>query len=175
MTLHFASSRSSQLHDSSDLSAGDHRDPGGVVDPGDGGGVQRHADVFAAHFVHAGAQQEAPHRLHLWRHQSDDIDVHHRRPDVSHHDTPLPGSNGARAPAANTSDDDLGGPDSVAGEADRDDHLEIGSGPLHPDVFGGRFERRARRGTKARPLSGEQHPGKRLQQYRVETNASGER
>lgn len=147
MTLHFASSRLSQLHDSSDLSAGDHRDPGSVVDPGDGGGVQRHADVPAAHLVHAGAQQEAPHRLHLRRHQSDGFDVHHRRPDVSHHDTPLSGSNGARAPAANTSDDDLAVPDSVAGEVDGDDHLEIGPGPLHLDVFGGRSERRARRGT----------------------------
>jgi len=93
---------------------------------------------------------------------------------VPHRDTPLSGSNGARAPATNTSDDDLGDSNSVAGEVDRDDYLEIGPGSLHPDVFGGRPERRAR-GTKDRPLCGEQYRGGGLQQHRVETNASGER
>lgn len=125
----------SQLHDSPDLVAGDNGDPGGVVDPGDGGGVQGHADVPATYVVHAGAQQEAPHRFHLRRYQPDDVDVHHRRVDVSHHGTSLPGSDCARATA---STDDVGaGTASAAGEVDSD-HLEVEPGPLCPYVPRGR-------------------------------------
>lgn len=140
MTLHFASSRLSQLYNSSDLSAGDYRDPDSIVDPGNGRGVQRHADVPTTYIIHAGAQQEASYHLYLWRHQSDGIDIHHWRPNVSHHGTPLSRSDGAQPSATDTSDDDFDKPASIARKVDRD-HFEIGQGPFHPDVSGGRSKR----------------------------------
>lgn len=127
-----------QLHDSSDLVAGDYGDPGGIVDLGDGGGVQRHADVFTAHVIHAGAQQETPHRLHLRRHQPDDIDVHHRRVDLFRYATSLPGSDGARATTG--TDNDHGGTASGAREINSN-HREVEHGPLCPYVPRGCLER----------------------------------
>jgi len=126
------------LHDSSDLVACDYGDPGGIVDLGDGGRVQGHADVLTAHVIHAGAQQEAPHRLHLRRYQPDDIDLHHRRVGLSRYDTVLPGSEGARATTG--TDNDRGGTASGAREINSD-HREVEHGPLCPYVPRGCPER----------------------------------
>lgn len=134
------------MHNSSDLPAGDHGDPGNIVDPGDGGGVQGHADVSAAHVVHVGAQQEVSHRVHLQRYQPDGTDVHYRRADVFRSRASLSGNDSAGTSAART---DYGGSATGAGEADRD-HLEVTHGPLGVDLPGGCSERRARRGAEDR-------------------------
>jgi len=119
------------LHDSLDLVTGDHGDLGGVFNPSDGRRIQGHADVPAAHIIYAGAQQKAPYHFHLRRHHLNDVNVHHRRADLSHHGTSLPGSDGARATA--DTDDNRGSTTSGAGEVNSD-HRKVRPGPLCPYV-----------------------------------------